>query len=196
MSTLLPPEEIETLVQLLSHPNPEVRTQALTLIPPLLNDETSVNLLKQHNFYKPLLRCVRENHPTSSTLALKIIVNLAAEEEHRQPLIEAGITDTCMEYLQVNLSKSARLPLLVLNNITSSSQAAASLMQEGKAYEGLHVTRLIKWLCDSSRYIPGRDAEGLEKDDIGIAANVLTNLSQLPSFRYVIIYYVMTVFSI
>lgn len=181
----LPVEEIRELVQFLSHANADVRTQTLAILPSLVANEASLAELTKQGFYKPLLRCVRETNAKNSDLALRLVVNLTAEEETRLQLVDAGAADTCMEYLQVNLSKSPRLPLLVLNNITSSPAGAIALMQEGKAYEGLHVTRLIKWLCDPSRFIPGVDSTGVEKDDIGIAANVLTNLSQLPSFRYV-----------
>ncbi len=174
-------DELRELAEFLNHQRPDVKEQAFQILTSLSARDEDISVLASLNcFAKPLIRSLNDKSAKIVTSALTVLVNISTDESMRSQLIKAGVINALMEYLIPNIARNGRLPLLVLNNVTIDGDGCIDMMQEGKLYEGLHMTRLIRWFCDPDMFNP-------KSDDVGLIANVITNVSQMASFRKLLV---------
>src|SRR5437868_6060286 len=85
------------------------------------------------------------------------------------------------------------LILMFLVNMSRDEKGASVLLQEGEEVEGLHIRRLILWFTQNTG--PSAPAPGIKSpvsptpvlDPNAYIAHILTNISQLPAGRRLIL---------
>jgi hypothetical protein len=181
----IPPElqELRDLVPFLDHENPEVRKQSLQLLSSF-NEDSHVKFIVSLGIIKPSIALIADRNAEVSSAALNLLINLSAEsEDARSQIITAGGVNSAVEFLiqAVNV-RSPQLALMLLINLTTDEAGIRALMQDGKSFEGLHVTRLVRWFADPALRGGDNSADGVA-DEWAYAGDILANLSQLLSFR-------------
>lgn len=191
----VPPEleQLRDIVSYLEHSNSAVRQQALEIMQNFSIEESHIKALISFGVLKPTVALIADKSLDVSSAALNTLINFSAgDEDCVQAMLDAGAVNLLVEYLiqAVNL-RSPLLALMLLVNLTRGEPGVRALMQDGKAYEGLHVTRLIRWFADpalrplarAGADVVDAEAAAAEGDDWAYAGDVLANLSQLLSFR-------------
>ena len=166
-------DDLKELVGFVKHTNPDVRLQAVQLLQNFATRDDDINLIGTLDVGRGIVSCIRDDNSAITSGALTLAVNFTSDETLRAQLVKAGVVDALMEYLMVYVSKAPRMALLALNNISVDPLGAQAVMQEGKGFEGLHATRLLRWLCDAGRN--KADAPGFGSASVGTAGKSSTS---------------------
>ncbi len=169
-------EELADLVPLFAHENPDVRQYSLQLLLGFSHEEAHLTYLSTLGFIRPIIRLIKDERPVTGKLALQLLVNFSTNTTMLEEMIKVGIVTSVMEHLSKS-QKDPKFALMILNNVSLNFQGAVEILQEGLAYEGLHINRLIKWFNDP--FLIKRD----EVDEWARAGAILSNMTQLESFR-------------
>jgi len=172
-------EELDELLQFLCDDRPEVKKLAVDIVKGLTGSSDGLVKLqsKATTLLPLLLRLTNDDSRDVSEGSCAALVNLSQDKDIVRKLLQFGVVDRVNDYIRENSCQHLGLLMMLLSNVTQPDEGAKAMLQLGKGnLEGLHMARLMGLFF-------GRGAADGAEDRMEHFAHVLTNVTQLPEGR-------------
>jgi len=170
--------QLDELIPFLLNSKPEIRKIAIQYVRSCTGNEEGKIELKKRNAIVNLVKLLGDIEIIAKD-ALTCLVNLSEDEENCNLMTQKNVIPMCVQHCFDPESNMNELSLLLLCNVTHSESACKKLLQVGEELEGFFIYKLIAKFIEN----PGNN----NKDQLGWIGIVLTNITQIPEGRKLIL---------
>lgn len=189
-------KSMEDLVGFLSHPRPELRKSASSLLINMTASDQGIYQLlqlKKLDVVQALCRVVSDMRPIAED-AIKALINLTASNLSAcERALRFDLLNRVMAQVEDDEWRLTDYSMMLLANVTTTPEGAKALLgYDGKSSDGLLALREKKIRTLTNAFLEGEpEPEGVDKDtgdakwddDYQYVANILSNISQLEQGR-------------
>lgn len=191
-----PRTSVEELVGFLTHPRPELRKSASSLLINMTASDQGIHQLLQLeklDVVQALCRVVSDMRPIAED-AIKALINLtAANPAAAERALKFDLLNRVMTQVEDDDWRLKDFSMMLLANVSTTPEGARALMgYDGKTDDALLALRERKMRTLTSRFLETEpEPEGVDKDtgdakwddEYQYVANILANISQLEEGR-------------